>query len=86
MYQCKTGKDLIRKATLLYPSHVENIGDKTGSMGGIVNDAAFMHLKDGQWIIMTIYTCLSPLEKEARQSIIVNIAQDLLQKNLENNF
>jgi hypothetical protein len=83
MEQCETGLDLIRKGTSNYSSHIKTIGDKTGSIGGILNDAAFIQFDNDQWMILSIYTCLSPFERSARMAIIADLTQNILTRNLD---
>lgn len=82
MQQCVTGLDMVRKSANPYGSHIKRIGDKTGSIGGIVNDAAFIQFDNEEWMILSIHTCFSPLEKAARTAVIADLAADLLEKNL----
>lgn len=37
-------------------------------------------------MILSIYTCLSPLEKTARSAVIADLTQDILTRNLEYQF
>lgn len=83
MEQCDTGIDLIRKGTSNYSSHIKTFGDKTGGIGGVLNDAAFIQFDNDQWMILSIYTCLSPLERSARMAIIAELTQDILARNLD---
>jgi beta-lactamase class A len=83
MEQCGTGIDLIRKGASNYSSHIKTIGDKTGSIGGVINDTAFIQFDNDQWMILSIYTCLSPLERSARSAVIADLTQDILTRNLD---
>lgn len=83
MEQCGTGLDLIRKGASNYSTHIKTIGDKTGSIGGILNDAAFIQFDNDQWMILSIYTCLSPLERTARTRVVADLTQEILSRNLE---
>jgi beta-lactamase class A len=83
MEQCGTGIDLIRNGASNYSSHIKTIGDKTGSIGGVINDTAFIQFDNDQWMILSIYTCLSPLERSARSAVIADLTQDILTRNLD---
>lgn len=81
MQQCVTGLEMIRKSANHYCSHIKRIGYKTGSIGGIFNDAAFIQFDNDQWMVLSIHTCFSPLEKSARTAVIADLAADILDKN-----
>lgn len=80
MQNCITGKNMIRKALEYYDPIM--IGDKTGSIGGVTNDTAYVHLPNDMWIVLSIYSCYSPLEKAAREKIIADLTTDILRKHL----
>lgn len=82
MEGCKTGVDLIRKGAAGYSSHIRLIGDKTGSLGGVLNDAAFILFDNNQWMILSIYTCLSPVEISARRAVIADLAGEIVGRNV----
>ncbi len=73
MKMCKTGVNRIRKGVSTL-SDVEYIGNKTGSLGGIANDTAFIQFQDKQCAIVTIYTYLSPLSLEEREGVMARAA------------
>lgn len=83
MQLCTTGSNLIRAGTSLYSSFINKIGDKSGSMGGVLNDVAFIQFNNGQWMIFSIYTCLSPQERQVREKIISDITKEILLRNFE---
>jgi beta-lactamase class A len=83
MQQCKTGNNMIKKATKNYQHQIEEFGDKSGGLGGIRADIAEILLKDGRLILMSIYTKYSPQELKAREEVIANVASKILNKFLQ---
>lgn len=77
MKMCKTGSNRIRKAVADL-TDVECVGNKTGSLGGIANDAAFIQFKDGTSAVMTINTSQSPLSLSEREAVIASAARLVL--------
>jgi beta-lactamase class A len=82
MEGCRTGLALIRKGADAYQDKIGRIGDKSGSLGGIMNDTAFIEFNNKSWLIISIFTNLSPLEKQAREAIIAGLTADLLERNI----
>lgn len=82
MEHCKTGPNMIKKGISQCDLPYDQFGHKTGGLGGIRNDAAFIHLKSGEWAILSIYTCQSPLLLKERDQIIADLTTSILKKHL----
>lgn len=78
MEGCRTGDNLIKKGIHSFSNQISRFGSKQGSVGGIRNDTAFMHLKDGRWLVISIHTCLSNLSYQERDSIIADLSHFIL--------
>ena len=73
MKTCKTGDNHIRKVASKL-TDVECVGNRTGGLGGIANDTAFIKYQNGTAAIITIFTCLSPRSVVDRETVIVRAA------------
>ena len=62
MQLCVTSNNLIRAGTQPFNAHIKLIGDKNGNFGGVNNDSAFIQLENDNWVILSIFTCLSLCE------------------------
>ena len=69
MKLCQTGVNRIKKAASSF-SDVEFVGNKTGGLGGIANDTAFIRFDDNHCAILTIFTAYSPLSLAERENVI----------------
>lgn len=83
MQRCKTGETLIKKGARDFASYYDRFGSKQGGLGGIRNDTAFMHFKEGGWAILSIHTCQSRLSLKKRDELIANLAKTILIKHCE---
>lgn len=77
MRNCKTGEQRIKKI-LETRSDIEFVAHKTGSLGGVTNDAAMIKFSDGQFANITIYTAYAEVDIKTRESIIADIAVKLV--------
>lgn len=78
MEHCLTGNTVIKEGAKAYRPYTEAFGSKQGGLGGIRNDSAFLHLKNGEWAIFSIHTCLSMLPLAKRDALIADLAKRLL--------
>lgn len=82
MQGCRTGFALIRQGLRASFSHQPIIGDKTGSLGGILNDVAHIHMPTGYWVMLSILTARSPLGKKHRQRVVSEVTQHIFHRNI----
>lgn len=81
MEDCETGIESIKEG-LKDCKDMEKIGNKTGSIGSVVNDAAFIKFENGECAILSIFTCFSSLEdKLPREKVIADITKFLISKH-----
>ncbi|ASQ45291.1 serine hydrolase [Legionella clemsonensis] len=80
MEHCLTGETTIKTGARNFLPYSSAFGSKQGGLGGIRNDTAFIHLKDGRWVILSIHTCLSNLSLPFRDAVIADLAKNLLIK------
>jgi hypothetical protein len=57
MERCAGGLGRIRKGLAGHTDRIRTFGHKTGSLGGIANDAGFIEFKDGLVLILCTMTC-----------------------------
>jgi beta-lactamase class A len=57
MERCAGGLGRIRKGLTGHAARIRTFGHKTGSLGGIANDAGFIEFEDGRVLILCIMTC-----------------------------
>jgi len=78
MQGCKTGDALMRKGAQQHSQTVEQIGNKTGSLGSILNDVGFVKLKNNNWIVYAFFSCCSKLPLLRRQAIIAYECSEII--------
>lgn len=83
MEKCLTGDTAIKAGAQTFLPYAHAFGSKQGGLGGIKNDSAFLHLKNGKWIILSIHTCLSDLSLDKRDIIVRELAKDILESYSE---
>jgi beta-lactamase class A len=81
MQLCVTADDLVRTGAKKFDMYIKQIGDKNGNFGGVNNDSAYIKFVNGNTLILSIFTCLSPHEFAVRSKIIADITQDILEQN-----
>lgn len=79
MEKCLTGDTAIKAGVQAFWQNTQAFGSKQGGLGGIKNDSAFLHLKNGKWVILSIHTCLSDLSLDKRDIIVRELAKDILE-------
>lgn len=78
MEQCKTGLDLIRAGAATRAAEIKSISDKTGSMGGILNDIALIEFKNGNVLVLSAFSSHSPLSREERVKCIAALSHEIM--------
>jgi beta-lactamase class A len=75
MQRCAGGLNRIRKGLADQMNRIETFGHKTGSLGGIANDAGVIKFIDGSSAAICIMTCRSSVPMEVRDQQIASAAR-----------
>jgi beta-lactamase class A len=78
MRRCEGGRNRIRRGLADRMSLIETFAHKTGSMGGVANDAGIIKFPDGSFIAICIMTCRSSAPMEIRDEQIAAAARLLI--------
>lgn len=79
MQRCKSGNNLIKAAANTLP-HISHFGHKTGGLGSIRNDTAFIEFENGNKIILTIFSYASLQSLKLREELIQQYAKSIITK------
>ena len=82
MLRCAGGLDRIRKGLTNCSGRIKAFGHKTGSLGGIANDAGFIEVDDGSILILCIMTCQCSAPMKIRDEQIAAATEIILRSGL----
>src|SRR6185436_16879918 len=78
MQRCAGGLNRIRKGLAEHTAFIKTFGHKTGSLGGIANDAGIVEFVDGSLVVICVMTCRASASMEVRDEQIATAARAII--------